>query len=90
LLNVIERSVLLCKGAIIDRETLDIEELPAISPNPISPPKSNSLNHAEQALILDALGNCKGNVSKAARKLGITRMTLRYRMQKHSIQASNA
>jgi len=90
LLNVIERSVLLCKGAIIDRDTLDIEELPATSPNPISPPKSNSLNHAEQALILDALGNCKGNVSKAARKLGITRMTLRYRMQKHSIQASNA
>lgn len=45
-----------------------------------------SLDAAEKALILQALSDARNNVSQAARKLGITRMTMRYRMEKHHIK----
>jgi DNA-binding NtrC family response regulator len=35
---------------------------------------------------LDAVG---GNVSKAARRLGLSRMAMRYRMEKHGIRTSS-
>ena len=44
-----------------------------------------ALDAAEKAIILQALSEARNNVSQAARKLGITRMTMRYRMDKHSI-----
>lgn len=45
-----------------------------------------SLDAAEKALILQALADARNNVSQAARQLGITRMTMRYRMEKHNIK----
>ena len=44
------------------------------------------IDEAERALILDALRKADGNISAAARDLGITRNTLRYRMKKHGIE----
>jgi DNA-binding NtrC family response regulator len=44
------------------------------------------LDEAEKTLLLQALAEAKNNVSEAARKLGITRMTMRYRMDKHQIK----
>lgn len=44
-----------------------------------------TLNEAERNIILNALAEADNNVSRAARKLGITRMTMRYRMDKHKI-----
>jgi transcriptional regulator with GAF, ATPase, and Fis domain len=49
------------------------------------PSPSVSLNDAERNILLQALFEAENNVSKAARKLGITRMTMRYRMAKHQI-----
>jgi DNA-binding NtrC family response regulator len=46
---------------------------------------TTSLNDAERAILLQVLAESENNVSKAARKLGITRMTMRYRMAKHQI-----
>lgn len=43
------------------------------------------LDAAEKDILLQALAETKSNVSEAARKLGITRMTMRYRMDKHRI-----
>jgi len=43
------------------------------------------LDVAERTILLQALADTKNNVSEAARKLGITRMTMRYRMEKHHI-----
>lgn len=45
-----------------------------------------SLDAAEKVLILQALADARNNVSQAARQLGITRMTMRYRMEKHGIK----
>lgn len=44
-----------------------------------------TLDEAEKTILLQALADARNNVSKAARKLGITRMTMRYRMDKHQI-----
>ena len=43
------------------------------------------LDVAERAILLQALADTRNNASEAARKLGITRMTMRYRMGKHHI-----
>jgi len=45
-----------------------------------------SLHDAEKRMLLQALDEAENNVSRAARKLGVTRMTMRYRMDKHQIK----
>ena len=45
-----------------------------------------TLDASEKSMLLNALDSSQNNVSEAARKLGITRMTMRYRMDKHGIQ----
>lgn len=44
-----------------------------------------TLDASEKHMLLTALEASHNNVSEAARKLGITRMTMRYRMDKHGI-----
>jgi two-component system response regulator AtoC len=46
-----------------------------------------TLDASEKSMLLNALKVSHNNVSEAARQLGITRMTMRYRMDKHGIRA---
>ena len=46
-----------------------------------------SLEEAELAMVKAALKDSHGNLSKAARQLGISRAKLAYRMQKYGISA---
>lgn len=46
-----------------------------------------TLDSAEKMLIENALKQANQNVSEAARQLGITRMAMRYRMEKHGIHS---
>lgn len=46
-----------------------------------------TLDASEKSMLLNALKISHNNVSEAARQLGITRMTMRYRMDKHGIRA---
>jgi DNA-binding NtrC family response regulator len=48
-----------------------------------------SLEALERALIVAALDKAKGNKSKAARLLGLTRRTLYSRMEKHGLRATD-
>ena len=89
---LIERSVLLLSGNSIGakelgltNEPLDVEPQ---SPSGAAPSPNQTLVSAERDMIEKALANCKGNISKAARVLGITRMTMRYRLEKHGIDSS--
>ncbi len=89
---LIERSVLLLSGNSIGakelgltKELLDAEPS---SPRGVAPSSNHTLVSAERELIEKALADCKGNISKAARILGVTRMTMRYRMEKHGISGS--
>jgi DNA-binding NtrC family response regulator len=45
------------------------------------------LASAERVMLLQALEAHSGNISAAARELGISRDTLRYRIRKHGLQA---
>jgi two-component system response regulator AtoC len=49
-----------------------------------------TLDDAEKAILLKVLAESDNNVSRAARKLGVTRMTMRYRMDKHQIIVKSA
>jgi len=60
--------------------------LPLIQENTAS--DGLTLGIAEKMLIEDALLSVGFNVSKAARKLGISRMAMRYRMTKHGFSCS--
>ena len=48
-----------------------------------------TLDEVERAVLLKVLLESENNVSRAARKLGITRMTMRYRLDKHQLTLKN-
>ena len=91
--NVIERAVLLTPGPVVAAEALALSQFAAFSqPQLISPIGDlgdsgiSTLDDAERQLIAEALRQAKGNASKAARVLGVTRMALRYRIEKHGLR----
>ena len=86
--NVIERAVLICNKEIITLDNFpEIIRKKGIYSLPEDIEK-NGLDMAvqEQNLLLAALEQCGWNQSSAAKKLGITRSALRYRLQKHGIK----
>ncbi len=89
LAHMIERAVLLCADRAITASALMIEPSAVESTDRPSAKLPNmTLEEAESTMIRQALQQTRGNVSEAARQLGITRMTLRYRMQKYGISSS--
>jgi transcriptional regulator with PAS, ATPase and Fis domain len=56
------------------------------SQSPQNPQSLPTLDASEKHMLMTALEATHYNVSEAARKLGITRMTMRYRMDKHGIK----
>ena len=86
--NIVERAVLTCEEGD--------EITPVHLPSSIRKNKqagaqqtaatSTDLNEREQQLIAAVLQDCSWNQSAAARKLGITRNTLRYRIKKYGIR----
>ncbi len=47
-----------------------------------------TLDELEARVLRAALDQTGGNVAAAARLLGVTRQTLRYRLEKHGVQDS--
>ncbi|MSP20294.1 MAG: sigma-54-dependent Fis family transcriptional regulator [Alphaproteobacteria bacterium] len=92
--NVIERSALLSGEDGITADSLDLSAVtaPRLSARRSTPPPEsgvNTLAGAERSLIETALQETGGNTSEAARRLGITRMALRYRMEKYGIRPAD-
>ena len=50
--------------------------------------RGSALERVEREMLAQALALTGGNVSRAARELGISRDTLRYRMEKYGIGAA--
>ena len=89
--HMIERAVLLCGEGELSPDSLSLTA--HVQPGTgtglnLSPGAEAdlTLDNAELMLIKNALEKCGGNVSKAARELGITRMALRYRIKKHNLE----
>jgi DNA-binding NtrC family response regulator len=97
--NVVERAVVLAEGAVIRPEDLPREiwqrlaqkELPQRSASiPTLLPDSTlsldkRLEMMEQEIIKRTLEECQGNQSQAAKKLGLKRSSLQYKMQKYGL-----
>lgn len=85
--NLVERAVLLSAGEAITPNALSLSDQAAAQTqagNALAL-EGLTLEQAEIALIHSALKATHGNVSKTARQLGITRMALRYRLEKYQI-----
>ncbi len=85
--NLCERLSILLAGKVIEPANLPLE-LNSFHPKPIVddfilPATGLQLENLEANLIQQALNMTKGNRSKSARLLGLTRDTLLYRMQKY-------
>jgi two-component system response regulator PilR (NtrC family) len=83
--NILERAMALCEGEIIEPKDLHLPQTTAAI-TPASPQSLANLNgflqDQEKELILDALDKTKWNRTAAARLLGISFRTLRYRLKK--------
>jgi DNA-binding NtrC family response regulator len=85
----ISRAVLLSHGESISAHDLALPTQSNAAAPQIGQLGSSAfvtLDSAEKMLIENALANASNNVSEAARQLGITRMAMRYRMEKHGIK----
>jgi DNA-binding NtrC family response regulator len=96
--NVIERAVLLCRGADIDASDLQIEQSHSEPVKPIKPKVeteteveidgSTTLDEFERQIIIKALARTNWNKQAAARLLGIYRPRLYNLMKKHNIDGA--
>ena len=86
--HVLERAVLLSGNGALDESTLGLDG--NIPPDPVAPPifDEMTLEEMEKLMIERALKASAENVSEAARRLGITRMAMRYRMQKYRLHGA--
>ncbi len=96
--NVIERAVILCKTNLITSDHLPttiVRGAQFISKDKVQPvdrlvsfdipPHGLSLDDLERQLVTQALEKSKNNKTKAAKLLGLTRGTFRYRLQKYGL-----
>jgi transcriptional regulator with GAF, ATPase, and Fis domain len=95
--NAIERAILLCDGGLITREHLPMtSRLPAATFAPAGELSANGdalipaggvdLESVERSFVEKALGQTRGNKTKAARLLGLSRAQLYTRLEKYGIQ----
>jgi DNA-binding NtrC family response regulator len=88
--HLIERAVMLAPGGEIGANELGIRAAGANAgtSTPADPLNGLTLEEAERLLLQRALQATGGNVSEAARRLGVSRMTMRYRMEKYGLTGS--
>ena len=89
--NAIEHAVVLSEG-----ETIEVADLPLVVQNAVAPDgvdgeaakadfKNMTLEEIEKKVLWDALESTGFNHTKAAKKLGLTRRTLGYRIDKYGL-----
>lgn len=89
LANVIERAVILCgEDGIIHEDALPafITQNNGEQERKHSKTLDESLEEVEHELIVNALRNCRGNMTKASKVLGITERMLGLRMKKYGLE----
>ena len=84
LMNAVERAVVMTRGDFLAGE--DVSLIPAAD-MPEQPPAAGAqpLEEVEKAAILTTLKAADGNKSEAARRLGITRLTLHKKLKAYGV-----
>jgi len=83
--NVIERAVVLSSTDLISPDGLPRQMLAHAEDEGIA--TDSKIEQMEKTMLLDVMRKNRGNVSSAARELGISRDTLRYRIRKYRLEA---
>jgi len=78
--NAVQRAVLLCRGDVILPEHLP-PKIAARASETDAPGSRGRLSQVERATILATLSECNGNRTHAAKKLGISRRALIYKLR---------
>ena len=87
LAHTVERAVLLGGDRRLDAQSLGLAPVPsAVASDPEDVLDGLTLEEAERRLIARALHETGGNVSESARRLGVSRMALRYRIRKLGLE----
>jgi transcriptional regulator with AAA-type ATPase domain/tetratricopeptide (TPR) repeat protein len=87
--NVIERAALSTEVDALTAALLHLSPPPRARPAPAGPravPRVDLPESEERLLLLQALSQTDWNVSRAAHRLGISRNTIRYRIDKYSLR----
>ena len=79
--NVLERASILCEGGFIDVDHLTLQPAARSSRN-----DTTDLNALERTTIAKVLQECRGNKTKAARRLGLSRTQLHWRVRKYGLE----
>lgn len=87
LMAALRRAVLMADSNLIGAEALRLAPPPAES---LTGTLQESISRAERAAIENALSKNRGNVNRASRELGISRVTLYRLLEKHAITLSNS
>ena len=86
LAHTVERAMLLGGDRRLDARALGLSPVPvAPGVDPDEALDGLTLDEAERRLIVRALRETGGNVSESARRLGVSRMALRYRIRKFGL-----
>jgi len=88
--NVLERAVLLQRSGALTASSLMLAHTTRTAApaqgGSTEPQGAVSLDAVEREHLLRALTQCKWNVTQSAKLLGISRDTLRYRIERHGLQ----
>ena len=79
--NILERAAILCDGALIDTSHLALQ-----SGNRSLRSDTTDLGVVERTTIAKVLHECRGNKTKAARRLGVSRTQLHLRIRKYRLE----
>jgi len=88
--NVVERAMVLEDGEVIQAASLALDQGVLYGPgsgerSAVAAAGESSLPEVERAMLESALKKCSGNQTQAAKMLGVSRDTLRYRIKKFKI-----
>ena len=84
--NVLERGAVVAQGDVIKPSDLGLAPAPVRAPGTNAPGEPVSLEEVEKRHIAEVLGHTGGNVSHAARLLGIDRVTLYNKIRKFQLR----
>lgn len=87
--NLIERTILVSGKSLIDAADIQLQSEAAPATPPQTIPVGLTLEEMEMQSILHVLEQSGGNLSKAARTLGISRSALYRRMEKYGLDGTN-
>ncbi len=82
--HAIERAVIMGEGPALDANDFHLSAQESPAENNITLPGYH-IEEAEKMLIIKAIGKHNGNISKAAKELGLTRASLYRRLEKYGL-----